>query len=522
MALSKEGWVLKINVDKSHKEMLDVDLGTVGDRFIPKDINNCKEIIAPKILQIKKVRDVGHSKIDSNKGTGKSIFRVTLTDGVSTINAINLVPLPGISGKTLPGVKLKISRNVPVVGGFLLLSCENSVVLGGRVDKLIENIEKNQNICKKTLGKEGEGPPQFKPFRSTVNSSSDKTDEGSYKKDLNDQVRDLSLSSQPANESDNHQKKRSTKQNVHPKSKKNNSNLSLPNFSQQKHKPNSGFNSDDRSRSNESYNKNLTDGRRGNSSLHHGDSSRGKAENSSRRKDNNNQRQERQDKYDSSYSYHRNQDSSNRDLEDSNSYKNEGSKSYRGRQSGKQDSYHGNQQESYRRNQQDSYRGNQQDSYRGSQQDSYRGNQQDSCRGNQQDSYHRNQQDSYRGGQNYFYRGQQNYSYRGKQNDSYRGKQNNSYRGKEKDSYPGRHQQNTYNLEHDYYQTPSYHGYNNPQYNDSGFHDHYQQRTPYNYQAYHNEYQHPNTSRGYSSNAGGDHHQGGNSNRSYRRGNHSY
>ncbi|KAL5248098.1 hypothetical protein ACHWQZ_G017317 [Mnemiopsis leidyi] len=170
-SLEQEGWILKPDISKTHTELLDTDLSHVGAKFIPADFASTTLLTGPKILQVKRVKDVSHSKISHENGSNKSMFRLTLSDGNSTCSAMNLQTIPGLSGKVYPGTKLRIkSGGAQVLGGFLLLTPGNCEILGGRVEKLVENIEKNENISKKKGG-EG-GPPKFVPFGSAGNNNS--------------------------------------------------------------------------------------------------------------------------------------------------------------------------------------------------------------------------------------------------------------------------------------------------------------------------------------------------------------
>ena len=165
---AREGWVLKPDSNKTHSELLNTDLSQVGGKILPTDFNNVTSLEGPKILQIKRVKDISNPTISHENGSPRSMFKITLTDGNSTCAAMNLQPVPGIQGKTYPGTKLRLRGRVEVLGGFLLLTPGNCEVLGGRVEKLVESIEKNENISKKTC-EEG-GPPKFVPFQEVGKS----------------------------------------------------------------------------------------------------------------------------------------------------------------------------------------------------------------------------------------------------------------------------------------------------------------------------------------------------------------
>lgn len=58
MKLEDEGWVLKQDVTLSHSQLLDTDLTGLGGKIIPTDFAGISHIGGPKILQLKRVKDV--------------------------------------------------------------------------------------------------------------------------------------------------------------------------------------------------------------------------------------------------------------------------------------------------------------------------------------------------------------------------------------------------------------------------------------------------------------------------------
>ena len=65
------------------------------------------------------------------------MLKITLTDGKKSCNAIEMSKLDGISlEKTMPGVKVKLVKDIPVSSGYLLLESGSLTVIGGHVEVL--------------------------------------------------------------------------------------------------------------------------------------------------------------------------------------------------------------------------------------------------------------------------------------------------------------------------------------------------------------------------------------------------
>ncbi|EYB88869.1 hypothetical protein Y032_0240g3349 [Ancylostoma ceylanicum] len=82
--------------------------------------------------------NVSQPKIKEDSRSDDDIVRLSLTDGHTSISAILLEYIKGLSADTPPGTKLLITGKVPIEGGFVLLSPSNVNIIGGRVEKLIE------------------------------------------------------------------------------------------------------------------------------------------------------------------------------------------------------------------------------------------------------------------------------------------------------------------------------------------------------------------------------------------------
>jgi tudor domain-containing protein 3 len=89
------------------------------------------------ILQISKLRNVSAPKSNEDSKAAPRMLKITLTDGKKSCNAIEMSKLDGVSlEKTMPGVKVKLSKDVSVSSGYLLLETGSLTVIGGHVEAL--------------------------------------------------------------------------------------------------------------------------------------------------------------------------------------------------------------------------------------------------------------------------------------------------------------------------------------------------------------------------------------------------
>lgn len=90
------------------------------------------------VLQIQKIRNVSAPKAKEDSQAAPRMLKLTLTDGVSYIQAIEALPISVISrDKTAPGTKVLV-KGARLVSGFLLINPQNFSVLGGQVEHLYD------------------------------------------------------------------------------------------------------------------------------------------------------------------------------------------------------------------------------------------------------------------------------------------------------------------------------------------------------------------------------------------------
>jgi hypothetical protein len=93
------------------------------------------------------------------------MLKVVLTDGHSKVTGIELLPLSTLDCKTPPGTKvLLVGKTTPLVEGMLPLTPDTIMVVGGRVDTLIERWELQQNLAMRDGQRKVANDPDYIPF----------------------------------------------------------------------------------------------------------------------------------------------------------------------------------------------------------------------------------------------------------------------------------------------------------------------------------------------------------------------
>lgn len=90
------------------------------------------------VLQIQKIRNISAPKAKEESQAAPRMLKLTLTDGESYVQAIEVIPINTIGrDKTAPGTKVLIN-GASIVSGFLMISPQNFSVLGGQVEHLYD------------------------------------------------------------------------------------------------------------------------------------------------------------------------------------------------------------------------------------------------------------------------------------------------------------------------------------------------------------------------------------------------
>lgn len=150
------------------KNALDSDLKLIGKPAIANELS--KSRIGKIVLQIQKIRNISAPKAKEESQAAPRMLKLTLTDGDSYIQAIEMSSINSISReKTAPGTKVLVN-DATLVSGYLLINPQNFTVLGGQVEHLYEKWLLAKSIqLSQQLGKVStEGAPPWVPFGGKI------------------------------------------------------------------------------------------------------------------------------------------------------------------------------------------------------------------------------------------------------------------------------------------------------------------------------------------------------------------
>ncbi|OXU21941.1 hypothetical protein TSAR_014115 [Trichomalopsis sarcophagae] len=124
------------------------------------------------VLQIQKVRNIAAPKHNEESRGAPRMLKLSLTDGKTSYQAIEIENISSISLNTPPGTKLLIrGGTLPMSHGVILLKPFNIVqVLGGKVTSLVEKWELNKKLASHSRVRPVEegGPPPWIPFGKKI------------------------------------------------------------------------------------------------------------------------------------------------------------------------------------------------------------------------------------------------------------------------------------------------------------------------------------------------------------------
>lgn len=124
--------------------MLQYDLKEICSPVLANELS--KEIVSKTVLQIQKIRNISAPKANEDSQAAPRMLKLSLTDGDTFIQAVELSPINSISRNLIPpGSKVLINK-AKIVSGYLLLTGSNCTLLGGRVPHLVEKWELAKSI----------------------------------------------------------------------------------------------------------------------------------------------------------------------------------------------------------------------------------------------------------------------------------------------------------------------------------------------------------------------------------------
>ncbi|XP_036325544.1 tudor domain-containing protein 3 [Rhagoletis pomonella] len=154
--------------------IMDMDFRDIAAGALPtkRDDNISGRIV----LQLQKTRNVSAPKSNEDSKAAPRFLHLELSDGVTTIQALELENIPALSTNLPPGTKIYFtSDRLELIQGFLILRSSELQVLGGRVEAMVEKWELARTMQK--YARSGRrmsgatGPPPWIPFGKKVETS---------------------------------------------------------------------------------------------------------------------------------------------------------------------------------------------------------------------------------------------------------------------------------------------------------------------------------------------------------------
>ncbi|PIK41562.1 putative tudor domain-containing protein 3 [Apostichopus japonicus] len=168
--LCKEGLV-NPSVDTLIQRALDLDLRLLSSgNHDEANKGKTDAVQGPLIVQIQKIRNVAAPKLNEESNYAPKLLRIQLTDGNTAYSGLLLHTIPKIDMNTAPGTKLLIKGRLLLKQGLMLLDQNNTKVLGGHVDEMVERWKLAKKLSQFTRAIKVEGaPPPWVPFGQRKN-----------------------------------------------------------------------------------------------------------------------------------------------------------------------------------------------------------------------------------------------------------------------------------------------------------------------------------------------------------------
>ena len=128
------------------KRALDLDWRTKGttSSLLPMNLLSTKKasLKGPLLLQVSHVSNAGQPTISQDQG--ERMLRLGMTDGVTSLLAVEHRPSKQLGLQLQPGTKLRLLGSIDVRNGIILLQQSNHELAGGEVEELREKWEMQQ------------------------------------------------------------------------------------------------------------------------------------------------------------------------------------------------------------------------------------------------------------------------------------------------------------------------------------------------------------------------------------------
>ncbi|KAF8560625.1 hypothetical protein P879_09285 [Paragonimus westermani] len=153
---------------------MDIDLRECGSSWIADSRKLDQLETGGRVVQIVRIRNIAIPLIDEDSmaaststgsQSGPRLFRLALTDGRTTLMALDVDNNEKLSLNTPPGTKLRLMGTIPIRLGFLILRKRDFQVLGGNVPNLIKEWTMTR-LAKSCEGRGIGGAHPFVPFGS--------------------------------------------------------------------------------------------------------------------------------------------------------------------------------------------------------------------------------------------------------------------------------------------------------------------------------------------------------------------
>ncbi|KAK8790455.1 hypothetical protein WA171_001978 [Blastocystis sp. BT1] len=159
--------------DEAIKFLLNRNIKEYGRAILPPNLNSATTVLEGiYLLQVTVVINVAAPSINQNSNIFPRLLKIRLTDGVSTVSAIEYESIQQLSLNTVPGTKVLIT-DPEFYNGSILLRPQHIRILGGVVPELHEAWKAQEmmamkNRIRSTVRNAESHPPKFVSFEEFV------------------------------------------------------------------------------------------------------------------------------------------------------------------------------------------------------------------------------------------------------------------------------------------------------------------------------------------------------------------